>query len=62
MDQLASEGKAILMISSDMQEILSMSDRLYVMAEGHIVKEFAREEYSMEKIGEYMLKREQVLL
>ena len=37
MDHLASEGKAILMISSEMQEVLGMSDRIYVMSDGHIV-------------------------
>lgn len=56
MDQLAAEGKAILMISSDLQEIISMSDRLYVMSEGRIISELKKEEYSMDRIGELMLK------
>ena len=34
MNQLAAEGKAIIMISSEMTEILRMSDRIVVMCEG----------------------------
>ena len=36
-DQLAGEGKAILLISSEMNEVLSMSDRIIVMHEGRLV-------------------------
>jgi putative multiple sugar transport system ATP-binding protein len=39
-DQLASEGKGILMISSEMPELLGMCDRIYVMNEGRFVAEF----------------------
>ena len=35
MTQLAEEGKSIIMISSDMPELLGMSDRIVVIAEGH---------------------------
>lgn len=56
MDTLAAEGRAILMISSDMQEIISMSDRIYVMSEGKIAAELTGEDCSMEKIGSLMLK------
>ncbi|MGC8786727.1 MAG: sugar ABC transporter ATP-binding protein [Anaerolineae bacterium] len=42
MDQLANEGNAILMISSELPEILGMSDRIYVMHEGTIAGEFPR--------------------
>nr|MBC7243732.1 sugar ABC transporter ATP-binding protein [Chloroflexota bacterium] len=42
MDQLANEGNAILMISSELPEILGMSDRIYVMHEGSIAGEFSR--------------------
>lgn len=54
MDRLAAEGKAILMISSEMQELLGMCNRMYVMREGKIVGEFQREEFSNEKIGQKM--------
>ncbi|MEZ5430310.1 MAG: sugar ABC transporter ATP-binding protein [Verrucomicrobiales bacterium] len=39
---LANDGKAILLISSDLLEVLGMSDRLLVMREGKVVSEFAR--------------------
>ncbi|HID64135.1 MAG TPA: sugar ABC transporter ATP-binding protein [Anaerolineae bacterium] len=42
MDQLANEGNAILMISSELPEIMGMSDRIYVMYDGAIVAEFPR--------------------
>ena len=40
MAELAAQGVAILMISSEMPEVMNMSDRIYVMSEGHITKEF----------------------
>ncbi|XCP85217.1 sugar ABC transporter ATP-binding protein [Roseburia hominis] len=55
MDQLASEGKSILMISSEMQEIIGMSDRMYIMNNGRIVGQMERSEFSQEKIGQMML-------
>ena len=42
--ELARRGKAILMISSEMQEILQLSDRAYVMCEGRITAELNRHE------------------
>ncbi len=42
MDQLANSGHAILMISSELPEILGMSDRIYVMYEGEVAGEFPR--------------------
>ncbi|BBL79165.1 ribose import ATP-binding protein RbsA [Rubrobacter xylanophilus] len=49
-DRLAGEGKAILLISSELEEILSMSDRVIVMREGRISGEFGREEATQENI------------
>ena len=40
MSDLASKGMAILMISSEMPEVINMSDRIYVMSEGKISAEF----------------------
>ena len=40
MSDLASEGIGILMISSEMPEVMNMSDRIYVMCEGRVTKEF----------------------
>jgi rhamnose transport system ATP-binding protein len=48
--ELASQGLAILMISSEMPEILAMSDRIIVMREGRISGHFTREEATAERI------------
>jgi len=48
--QLANSGKSILMVSSDMIELLGMSDRIVVMYKGSIVQEFKKEEATEEKI------------
>ena len=52
MSGLAAQGKAILMVSSEMPEILGMSDRVLVMAGGRITAEFARDEVTQEKVLE----------
>ena len=48
--QLAADGKAILMISSELPEVLGMADRIYVMHEGRITAELSREEADQELI------------
>ena len=53
MNQLVSQGKAIIMISSELPEILGMSDRILVMHEGRLVGEVSREEATQEKIMAY---------
>ena len=50
MNALAEEGKGVLMISSEMPELLGMCDRIYVMNEGKFVGEFTAAEASQEKI------------
>lgn len=50
MEELASEGVAILFVSSEMEEVISMSDRVIVMHEGRISGELAREHASEEAI------------
>ncbi len=50
MSQLAAQGIAILMISSELPEILGMSDRVLVMREGRMTAQFSREEATQEKI------------
>src|SRR5262245_6456031 len=50
MSALAKEGKAVLMVSSELPEILGMSDRVLVMHEGRITGEFGRDELTQEKI------------
>jgi ABC-type sugar transport system ATPase subunit len=49
-DDLAREGKAILLISSELEEVLSMSDRILVMREGRITGEFEREGATQERV------------
>ncbi|WP_115671470.1 multiple monosaccharide ABC transporter ATP-binding protein [Ciceribacter selenitireducens] len=49
-NQLAAEGKGILMISSEMPELLGTCDRIYVMNEGRIVAELSKGEASQESI------------
>lgn len=53
--QRRSEGKALLMVSSDLTEILRLSDRIYIIYNGKMVKEAKRGELSSEEIGFYML-------
>jgi putative multiple sugar transport system ATP-binding protein len=48
--RLAAEGKAIIVISSEMPELLGITDRIYVMNEGRIVGEMAASHASQEKI------------
>lgn len=53
MAELADQGVGIIMISSELPEILGMSDRIMVMREGRLVKELSRAEASEEKIMLY---------
>ena len=54
MNQLAAEGKAIIMVSSEMPELIGMSDRIYVMCDGRITGEIdKREEMTQENIMKY---------
>lgn len=41
---------AVLMISSELPEVLGMADRVLVMREGHIVREFSRADATSEKV------------
>ena len=59
MTQLAEEGKAIIMISSDMPELLRLSDRVIVMCEGHVTGELDISEATQESIMTYATKREE---
>lgn len=55
-NQLVSEGKSVIMISSELPEVLGMCDRIYVMNEGRMVGELAAEEASQELIMSHILK------
>ncbi len=50
MNDLCDRGKAILMISSELPEILGVAHRIYVMREGALVGELAREDATQERI------------
>jgi ABC-type sugar transport system ATPase subunit len=50
MDQLAVDGAAVIMISSEMPEILGMSDRILVMRHGRVTGHFTREEATEEVV------------
>jgi putative multiple sugar transport system ATP-binding protein len=50
MNDLAAQGRGVVMISSEMPELLGMCDRIYVMNEGRIVGELSRDEASQERI------------
>lgn len=49
------KGDAIFLISSELTEIMELSDRIYVIYEGKIVGEFTREEATSEKLGYLMM-------
>jgi len=55
MSELAGQGLAILMISSELPEIMGMSDRVLVLREGGIVGEFSRAEATQEKLVAAMM-------
>ena len=52
MNALVEKGLSVVMISSELPEVLGMSDRIYVMAEGKMVGELKAEEASQEKVME----------
>ncbi len=59
-NRLASEGKGIIMISSELPEILGMSDRIYVMRRGRIVGEMPAKDASQEKIMMHIMRNQEV--
>ncbi|MBO4407908.1 MAG: sugar ABC transporter ATP-binding protein [Clostridiales bacterium] len=50
MNDMVKQGKAVIMISSELPELLGMCDRIYVMNEGEMVAEFTAAEATQEKI------------
>ena len=53
MKELAAQGNTIIMISSDLPEVIGISDRVYVMYEGKVQGELSREELSEDSIMRY---------
>jgi putative multiple sugar transport system ATP-binding protein len=58
MNDLAAQGRGVVMISSEMPELLGMCDRIYVMNEGRIMGELTHAEASQERIMALILKNE----
>ena len=52
MGELVKAGKAVIMISSEMPEVMGMSDRIIVLHEGDLTGELKRDEFSQERILE----------
>ncbi len=57
-DELAARGVSVIMISSELTEIINMCNRCYVMCEGQITGELQEEEFSQEVMMQYATKRE----
>jgi inositol transport system ATP-binding protein len=53
MTMLAKNGKAVIMVSSELPELIMMCDRIYVMAKGEITGMLTRDEFTQEKIMVY---------
>jgi D-xylose transport system ATP-binding protein len=53
LNAMAEQGVAIIVISSELEEVLGMSDRILVVSEGHIVQEFTQAEANREAIMEW---------
>ncbi|WP_461009975.1 multiple monosaccharide ABC transporter ATP-binding protein [Streptomyces capparidis] len=53
-NKLAAEGKAIIVISSELPELLGMCDRIYTMAEGRLTGEVSREDATQEVLMRHM--------
>lgn len=56
LDDLAREGKAIIVVSSELPEVIGLSNRIYVMREGKIVKELDEAHINEETIASYSMK------
>jgi len=60
-NRLVSEGKGIILISSELPEILGICDRIYVMRDGMIVGEMPASEASQEKVMKYIMTQQEVI-
>lgn len=56
LNDLIEEGKTVIMISSEMEELIGMADRIIVLSEGNCSGEIAKQEFSQERIMEYASK------
>lgn len=58
MNELAANGMAIIMISSEMPEVINMCDRIIIMSDGHISGELDRFEFDQQRILHYVFAEE----
>ena len=56
MNRMVAEGKSVIMISSEMPELLGMCDRIYVMNEGRLLAELNAKETTQEEIMGYIIR------
>ena len=52
-NDLVADGKTVVVVSSDMEEIMGVSDRILVMYEGNVAGEVQKEDFSQSLITEY---------
>lgn len=55
-NELVGQGVGVIMVSSELPEVLGMSDRIYVMSAGRITGELSAQEATQERILEYATK------
>jgi simple sugar transport system ATP-binding protein len=53
--KIRSEGKAVLLVSNDLDEVVELSDRFYVMYGGRLVGEFSHSNLDLERVAQLML-------
>ncbi|MCU1546435.1 MAG: transporter ATP-binding protein [Homoserinimonas sp.] len=58
-NRLASEGKAVIVISSELPELLGICDRIYALSEGHLTGEFGIADATPELLMQYMTKEKE---
>ncbi|SJN27326.1 L-arabinose transport ATP-binding protein AraG (TC 3.A.1.2.2) [Marinilactibacillus psychrotolerans 42ea] len=54
MNELAEEGKSIIVVSSELPELIGLCDRIYTLSEGRITGEFPVQDVEQEKLMSYM--------
>ncbi len=59
MDELTKQGKSIILISTDLPEVIGMSDRVVIMREGYTVLEIDKSEMNQEKNISLCVRRSQ---
>jgi putative multiple sugar transport system ATP-binding protein len=58
-NELADEGKAVLVVSSELPELLGLCDRIYTLAAGRITGELSRAEATQERLMQHMTRNQE---